>query len=84
MKWNMRVRLSSSLRVDSDAETSFDVQAETIAQLITDLSEKFPQLRKVLAGDVAVSIDGQIYRDDWTQTIAANAEVYIIPRIEGG
>jgi molybdopterin converting factor small subunit len=84
MKWNMRVRLSSSLRVDSDAETSFDVQAETIAQLITDLSEKFPQLRKVLAGDVAVSIDGQIYRDDWTQTIPANAEVYIIPRIEGG
>lgn len=80
----MRVRLSSSLRVDSDAETSFDVQAETIAQLITDLSEKFPQLRKVLAGDVAVSIDGQIYRDDWTQTIPANAEVYIIPRIEGG
>jgi|TARA_B100000767_G_scaffold156226_1_gene146892 molybdopterin converting factor small subunit len=80
----MRVSLSSSFRVGKDAEATLEVQAETIAQLMVSLAEKFPNLREVLSSDVAVSIDGQIYRDDWTQTIPSGAEVYIIPRIEGG
>ena len=80
----MRVSLSSSFRVGNDAESTLEVQAETIAQLMVSLAEKFPNLREVLSSDVAVSIDGQIYRDDWTQTIPSGAEVYIIPRIEGG
>jgi molybdopterin converting factor small subunit len=80
----MRVSLSSSFRVGNDAEATFEVQAETIAQLMACLADKFPNLREVLSSDVAVSIDGQIYRDDWTQTIPVGAEVYLIPRIEGG
>ena len=80
----MRVSLSSSFRVGNDAEGTLEVQAETIAQLMACLADKFPNLREVLSSDVAVSIDGQIYRDDWTQTIPSGAEVYLIPRIEGG
>jgi molybdopterin converting factor small subunit len=80
----MRVSLSSSFRVGNDAEGTLEVQAETIAQLMACLAERFPNLREVLSSDVAVSIDGQIYRDDWTQTIPSGAEVYLIPRIEGG
>jgi len=80
----MRVSLSSSLRVGNDTEGTLEVQAETIAQMMACLADKFPNLRDVLSSDVAVSIDGQIYRDDWTQTIPSGAEVYLIPRIEGG
>ena len=80
----MRVSLSSSLRVGNDAEGTLEVQAETIAQLMACLADRFPNLREVLSSDVAVSIDGQIYRDDWTQAIPNGAEVYLIPRIEGG
>ena len=80
----MRVSLSSSFRVGNDAEGTLEVQAETIAQLMACLADRFPNLREVLSNDVAVSIDGQIYRDDWTQTIPSGAEVYLIPRIEGG
>ena len=80
----MRVSLSSSFRVGNDAEGTLEVQAETIAQLMACLAERFPNLREVLSSDVAVSIDGQIYRDDWTQTMPSGAEVYLIPRIEGG
>jgi molybdopterin converting factor small subunit len=80
----MRVSLSSSFRVGNDAEGTLEVQAETIAQLMACLADRFPNLREVLSSDVAVSIDGQIYRDDWTQTIPSGAEVYLIPRIEGG
>jgi len=80
----MRVSLSSCFRVGNDAEATLEVQAETIAQLMACLADRFPNLREVLSSDVAVSIDGQIYRDDWTQTIPSGAEVYLIPRIEGG
>jgi molybdopterin converting factor small subunit len=80
----MRVSLSSSFCVGNDAEGTLEVHAETIAQLMACLADKFPNLREVLSSDVAVSIDGQIYRDDWTQTIPSGAEVFIIPRIEGG
>ena len=80
----MRVSLSSPFRVGNDAEATLEVQAETIAQLMACLADRFPNLREVLSSDVAVSIDGQIYRDDWTQTIPSGAEVYLIPRIEGG
>lgn len=80
----MRVSLSSSLRVGNDAEGTLEVQAETIAQMMACLADRFPNLREVLSSDVAVSIDGQIYRDDWTQAIPNGAEVYLIPRIEGG
>ena len=80
----MRVSLSSSFRVGNDAEGTLEVQAETIAQLMACLADRLPNLREVLSSDVAVSIDGQIYRDDWTQTIPSGAEVYLIPRIEGG
>jgi len=80
----MRVSLSSSFRVGNDAEGTLEVQAETIAQLMACLADRFPNLREVLSSDVAVSIDGQIYRDDWTQAIPSGAEVYLIPRIEGG
>ena len=80
----MRVSLSSSFRVVTDAEATLEVQAETIAQLMACLADRFPNLREVLSSDVAVSIDGQIYRDDWTQAIPSGAEVYLIPRIEGG
>jgi molybdopterin converting factor small subunit len=80
----MRVSLSSSFRVGNDAEATFEVKVETITQLMAHLSHKYPNLREVLANDVAVSIDGQIFRDDWTQAIPNSAEVFLIPRIEGG
>ena len=80
----MRVSLCCSFRVGNEAEGTLEVQAETIAQLMACLADRFPNLREVLSSDVAVSIDGQIYRDDWTQTIPSGAEVYLIPRIEGG
>ena len=33
---------------------------------------------------VAVSIDGQIYRDDWFRPIPPGSEVFLLPRMAGG
>jgi hypothetical protein len=51
---------------------------------MASLVDRYPSFQQMLDRGVAVSIDGQIFRDDWTQAIPATAEVFLIPRIEGG
>ena len=45
---------------------------------------RYPDLQTHIDQGVAVSINGQIFRDDWTVAIPEDAEVYLIPRIDGG
>jgi molybdopterin converting factor small subunit len=33
---------------------------------------------------IAVSINGQIFRDQWETALPDNAEIYLMPRIPGG
>ena len=80
----MRVSLSSTFELDGGLGGSVDVHAETIADIMATLIDRYPSFQKLLDGGIAVSINGQIYRDDWTQPIPADAEVFLIPRIEGG
>ena len=80
----MRVSLSSTFELDGGLGGSVDVHAETIADVMATLIDRYPSFQQLLDSGIAVSINGQIYRDDWTQPIPADAEVFLIPRIEGG
>ena len=84
MNRKMRVSLSSTFQLADGPGSTLDVQAETIAEMMASLTDRYTDFAALLERGVAVSINGQIYRDDWTQAIPANAEVYLIPRIEGG
>ena len=80
----MRVSLSSTFDLDGGLGGSVDMHAGTIADIMATLIDRYPNFQQQLDRGVAVSIDGQIYRDDWTQPVPADAEVFLIPRIEGG
>ena len=80
----MQVRLSSSLQLTGGPGGAFEVHAKTIGELMASLVDRYPDFQQMLDRGVAVSIDGQIFRDDWTQLIPTEAEVFLIPRIEGG
>jgi sulfur carrier protein ThiS len=80
----MRVSLSSTFQLADGPGSTLDVQAETIAEMMASLTDRYTDFAALLESGVAVSINGQIYRDDWTQAIPADAEVFLIPRIEGG
>ena len=80
----MRVSLSSTFELDGGLGGSVDIHAETIADIMAKLIDRYPSFQQLLDSGIAVSINGQIYRDDWTQPIPADAEVFLIPRIEGG
>ena len=84
MHRKMRVSLSSTFQLADGPGSALDVQAETIAEMMASLTDRYTDFAALLEHGVAVSINGEIYRDDWTQAIPADAEVFLIPRIEGG
>lgn len=84
MNETMQVSLSSTFQLTDGPGSTVEVQAETIAEMMASLTDRYPSFQKLLDRGVAVSIDGQIFRDDWTQPIPSGAEVFLIPRIEGG
>ena len=79
----MQVSFSSMIRVGDGPQTII-VQASSIDELMDALLLRYPDLQSHIDRGVAVSINGQIFRDDWTVAIPEDAEVYLIPRIEGG
>ncbi len=78
------VELASSLREAADDQASIHIEAETIRELLRKLVERYPRMQAKIDEGVAVSINGDIFRDNHTQKIPAGAEVFLLPRIPGG
>ncbi len=79
-----RVVLPNSLRIYTDGELEFDLDVRDIRDLLDQLGARYPKLKPHVEEGMAVAIDGQIYQDTWLEPIAADSEVYIIPKIAGG
>lgn len=80
----MEVNVGGSLRSGCGGASTLDIEASTIRELLTRLVERYPEMQAHLDEGIAVAINGDIYRDDWTQAIPDGAEVFLIPRIKGG
>ena len=80
----LQVILDGNLRAAAGDAESVQMEAASIGELLRRLAVRYPQMQKQLDEGVAVSINGNIYRDDWSQPIPADAEVFLLPRIAGG
>ena len=78
------VQLSASFREFTGGAASVAVDATTIRELLRKLAERYPRLQRRIDEGIAVSINGEIFRDDRNETIPAGAEVFLLPRIPGG
>ena len=78
------VHLWGGLRPAANGAESVELNAGTIRELMRVLCEQYPKLAPFVDEGIAVSVDGTIYRDDWSQALPDNAEIYLLPRIEGG
>jgi len=78
------VYLWGGLRPAADGAESIEIDAETIRELMRKLAKQYPKLQQHIDEGIAVSVDGTIYRDDWSQFLPPDAEIYLLPRIEGG
>ncbi len=62
----------------------FDVEADTVRRMITELERRFPGLGHQIDEGMAVSIDGVIYQDAYLQPLSPDSEIVLIPKIGGG
>ncbi|MCZ6659616.1 MAG: MoaD/ThiS family protein [Gammaproteobacteria bacterium] len=80
----LEVSLSGSLRDATDGAASIEIEARTIRELLRKLVERYPRLQSRIDEGVAVSVNGEIYRDNRDVPIPEGAEVFLLPRIQGG
>ena len=78
------VSLTGDLRDAADGAASVPIEAATIRELLRKLVERYPKMQAKVDAGVAVSINGEIYRDNWGEPIPDGAEVFLLPRIAGG
>ena len=64
--------------------TEFDVEANTVRRLITELERRFPGLGHQIDEGMAVAIDGEIFQDAYQAALSPDSEVVLIPKIGGG
>ena len=80
----VEVTLWGSLASLAEGNERISVEATDIRELFRKLSERYPGLREPISRDVAVAIDGVIYRDNWSKQLPENGEVFLMRRLEGG
>ena len=80
----LEVSLAHSLQGAADGAASVEIEAVTIKELLRKLVERYPRMQSRLDEGVAVSVNGEIYRDNRELTIPEGAEVFLLPRIQGG
>jgi sulfur-carrier protein len=78
------IHLWGALRPYADGAPSVSLDVSTIRELFRVLIDRFPGMEPHIKRGVAVSINGQIFRDQWDTALPEGAEIYLLPRIPGG
>ena len=78
------INLSGSLRDAAGGAASISIEAATIRELLRKLVDRYPAMQGNVDEGIAVSINGDIYRDNWGEPIPVDAEIFLLPRIAGG
>ena len=68
----------------ADNQKKLSVEAGSIRELLRKLEERYPALREPIKNEVAVVVDGVIYRNNWSKELPENAEVFLMRRLSGG
>ena len=80
----LKVCLSGPLKAAADGAASVAINAATIRELLRELVKHYPDMQSQVDDGIAISVNGQIFRDSWSEKIPEDAEVFLLPRIQGG
>ena len=80
----VEVHLWGALRPMAEGALSVSIEASTIRELFRKLAEHYPGMEPYIKRGLAVSINGQIYRDQWDTILPKDAEIYVMPHVPGG
>jgi molybdopterin synthase sulfur carrier subunit len=80
----VKVELSGILRGAARGASFVELEGQTIKALMEDLLRQYPDMAGPMDEGIAVAINGEIFRDGWQQSIPKDAEIYLLPRLQGG
>ena len=81
----VRVMLTGGFsRRYTDGIREFEIEARTVRGVISAMDRLYPGLGEHLEEETSLAVNGVIHEVVYTQIIPADAEVFFIPRIEGG
>lgn len=81
----VRVKLTGGFsRRYTDGVREFEIAARTVRGVISAMDRLYPGLGEHLEEETSLAVNGVIHEVVYTQIIPADAEVFFIPRIEGG
>ena len=78
------VSLSSGFQDAAEGAASVEIEAATVRELLRLMVERYPKMERLFDEGVAVSINGDIYRDIRDLAIPDGAEIFLLPRLQGG
>jgi len=62
----------------------FAITAKNLRGVIKEMDRLYPGLGETLEEETTVAIDGALYEVDYLALVKPGAEVFFIPKIEGG
>lgn len=80
----VKVKLWGTLRQFAGDRAEVEVEAATFKEVLDQLTKTYPGLGPQIRRGVSMALDGVIYRDAWLQPIAPQAEVVLMPYMQGG
>ena len=80
----VKVVLWGALRDAAGGQSEFEMDVPTIHKVIGTLVADYPELEWQLENNVSIAVNGQVYRDAWFVELEPDAEVFILPKLQGG
>lgn len=80
----VKVTFISSFRPALGGSEALEIEATSLRELMRIITATYPRMQRHIDEGIALAINGQIYRDNWDVEIPDGAEVYLMPRIQGG
>lgn len=80
----VEVKLWGALRAATGTDETISIDARTIRELFRQLTETYPGAAPYVKRGIMVSIDGVLYRDSLSKELPPGAEIFLLPRMDGG
>jgi hypothetical protein len=68
----------------TDGVREFEVEAKNLRGVLRAMDELYPGLMHHLEEETTVAINGELHETGYFQLVPPGAEVFFIPRLEGG
>ena len=80
----VEVHISSAFQDSVNGKRCLHTDAKTVRRLFQRMVAEYPSFEEHLPDNVAVAINGVLFRDDWRVELPHDAIVHLLPRIRGG